>query len=86
MAFAPDCIGPPAADTIAAHPGGVILLENLRFHAAEEANDPGFAAALAALCDVYINDAFGAAHRAHASTVGMVAHVARLRRRIPDGI
>ena len=75
VAFAPDCIGPPAADTIAAHPGGVILLENLRFHAAEEANDPGFAAALSALCDVYINDAFGAAHRAHASTVGMVAHV-----------
>ena len=75
VAFAPDCIGPPPADTIAAHPGGVILLENLRFHAAEEANDPGFAAALSALCDVYINDAFGAAHRAHASTVGMVAHV-----------
>jgi phosphoglycerate kinase len=75
VAFAPDCIGPPAASTIAENPGGVILLENLRFHAAEEANDPGFAAALAALCDVYINDAFGAAHRTHASTVGMVAQV-----------
>jgi phosphoglycerate kinase len=75
VAFAPDCIGAAAAETIAAHPKGVILLENLRFHAEEEANDPAFAKALAALCDVYVNDAFGAAHRAHASTVGMVAHV-----------
>ncbi|MSO50720.1 MAG: phosphoglycerate kinase [Acidobacteria bacterium] len=72
VAFAPDCIGPAAADVIAAHPGGVILLENLRFHREEEANDAGFAAALAALADVYVNDAFGAAHRAHASTEGMV--------------
>jgi phosphoglycerate kinase len=75
VAFAPDCIGTPATAAIAAHPGGVILLENLRFHAGEEKNDPAFAAALAALADVYINDAFGAAHRAHASTEGIVHHV-----------
>ena len=52
-------------------PGQVMLLENLRFHAAEEANDPAFAEALAAYGDVYVNDAFGTAHRAHASTVGV---------------
>jgi phosphoglycerate kinase len=75
VAFAPDSVGPSAAETIAAHPGGVILLENLRFHAEEEKNDPAFAKALAALCDVYINDAFGSAHRAHASTEGIVHHV-----------
>jgi phosphoglycerate kinase len=75
VAFAPDCIGPAAADVIAAHPGGVILLENLRFHKEEEANDPAFAKALADLADVYINDAFGAAHRAHASTEGIVHHM-----------
>jgi phosphoglycerate kinase len=72
VGFATDCVGAPAAEAIAAHPGGVILLENLRFHAGEEENDPAFAAALAALADVYINDAFGAAHRAHASTEGIV--------------
>jgi len=74
VAFASDCVGPAAADVIAANPGGVILLENLRFHKEEEANDPAFAASLAALADVYINDAFGAAHRAHASTEG-IAHL-----------
>ena len=75
--FAPDCVGEPARQAIAeAGAGGVTLLENLRFHAEEEANDPAFAAALAALADVYVNDAFGSAHRAHASTTGIVAHVA----------
>jgi 3-phosphoglycerate kinase len=56
-------------------PGEVVLLENLRFYAEEEKNDPEFSKKLAALCDVYINDAFGSAHRAHASTVGMVQYV-----------
>ena len=78
VAFATDCIGAAAADVIGANPGGVILLENLRFHKEEEANDPAFAAALAQLADVYINDAFGAAHRAHASTEGM-AHLVKDR-------
>jgi phosphoglycerate kinase len=58
-------------------PGEVLLLENLRFHAEEEKNDPAFAKQLAALCDVYVNDAFGSAHRAHASTEGMVQFVAK---------
>jgi phosphoglycerate kinase len=70
--FVDDCVGAGAAraaDALA--PGEVLLLENLRFHAGEEANDPDFAAALAALADVYVDDAFGAAHRAHASVVGV---------------
>ena len=75
VAFAPDCIGPAAADVIKANPRGVILLENLRFHPEEEANDPTFAKSLAALADVYVDDAFGSAHRAHASTEGMVHFV-----------
>jgi phosphoglycerate kinase len=75
VAFATDCIGPPAEEAIASHPGGVILLENLRFHPEEEANDAAFAAKLASLADVYVNDAFGSAHRAHASTEGIVHHV-----------
>jgi phosphoglycerate kinase len=75
VAFAPDCIGPAAADVIAANPGGVILLENLRFHKEEEANDAAFAKSLADLADVYVNDAFGAAHRAHASTEGITHHM-----------
>jgi phosphoglycerate kinase len=75
VAFAPDCVGPKAAETIRANPRGVVLLENLRFHAEEEANDPDFSRQLAELCDVYVNDAFGAAHRAHASTVGIVSFV-----------
>jgi phosphoglycerate kinase len=75
VAFAPDCIGPEAEAAVAANPGGVILLENLRFHPEEEANDPAFAQALANLADVYVNDAFGSAHRAHASTEGIVHHM-----------
>ncbi|WP_299133289.1 phosphoglycerate kinase [uncultured Amaricoccus sp.] len=69
VAFAEDCVGPVAAEAIAALPaGGVLLLENTRFHKGEEKNDPEFAADLAALGGVYCNDAFSAAHRAHAST------------------
>jgi phosphoglycerate kinase len=75
VAFAPDSVGQATREAIAAHPGGVILLENLRFYAGEEQNDPAFAAQLAALADVYVDDAFGAAHRAHASTEGIVHHV-----------
>ena len=74
--FASDCIGAPAQQAIGkAGNGGVVLLENLRFHAEEEKNDPGFAKELAALGDVFVNDAFGAAHRAHASTEGIVHFV-----------
>ncbi len=73
--FAPDCVGDEARTAIAdLDAGGVILLENVRFHAGEEANDPAFAKALANLGDIYVNDAFSAAHRAHASTEG-VAHL-----------
>jgi phosphoglycerate kinase len=72
VAFAEDCIGAPAKAAIdALVPGGVALLENTRFHAGEEANDPDFTKALAANGDVYVNDAFSAAHRAHASTAGL---------------
>src|SRR4051794_40481889 len=74
--FAGDCVGAPAQQAVAGAPdGGVVLLENLRFHPEEEKNDPAFAAQLAALADVYVNDAFGSAHRAHASTEGIVRHV-----------
>ena len=75
VAFATDCVGAAAQDVIAANTGGVVLLENLRFHAEEEANDPAFSKQLADLCDVYVNDAFGSAHRAHASTEGITHHV-----------
>jgi phosphoglycerate kinase len=72
VAFADDCVGPAAAAVIDALPqGGVALLENLRFHKGEEDNDPAFAADLARLGDLYVNDAFSAAHRAHASTEGL---------------
>lgn len=74
--FAEDCVGDIAkAKVDALTDGGVLLLENLRFHAEEEKNDDGFARQLASLCDVYVNDAFGAAHRAHASTVGITKFV-----------
>jgi phosphoglycerate kinase len=74
--FAPDCVGPEVEKMGSNLPsGGVLLLENLRFHPEEEKNDPQLAKQLARLCDVYINDAFGAAHRAHASTVGITAYV-----------
>lgn len=70
--FGSDCIGDAVQQLIAAQkPGSVVLLENLRFYAEEEKNDPGFAAELAKLGEVYVNDAFGTAHRAHASTRGM---------------
>src|SRR5580658_9938243 len=72
--MAPDCIG-AEVEAMKPAPGEVLLLENLRFHPEEEKNDPEFSRKLAALCDVYVNDAFGSAHRAHASTVGMVAFV-----------
>jgi phosphoglycerate kinase len=72
--MAPDCVG-PQVEAMLPKPGEVLLLENLRFHAEEEKNDPEFSQQLARLCDVYVNDAFGSAHRAHASTVGMIAYV-----------
>jgi phosphoglycerate kinase len=72
--MAPDCVGPEVESMLPA-PGEVLLLENLRFHAQEEKNDPEFAKKLAALCDVYVNDAFGSAHRAHASTEGVTRFV-----------
>jgi phosphoglycerate kinase len=73
VAFAEDCVGEPAERAVREAPaGGVVLLENLRFHAGEERNDADFARGLAALADVYVNDAFGAAHRAHASVDALV--------------
>ena len=74
VAMALDCVG-PEVEAMRPKPGEVLLLENLRFHAEEEKNDPEFSRKLASLCDVYVNDAFGSAHRAHASTVGMIAYV-----------
>jgi phosphoglycerate kinase len=72
--IAPDCVG-PEVEALKPAPGEVLLLENLRFHPEEEKNDAEFAKKLAALCDVYVNDAFGSAHRAHASTEGMIRFV-----------
>jgi phosphoglycerate kinase len=80
VTFVPDCIGDVARQAVTAaqtSPGSVLLLENLRFHAGEEKNDPAFAAALASLADAYVNDAFGAAHRAHASVEGITRHLPR---------
>ncbi len=72
IGFAEDCVGPKAADKVKALQNGqIVLLENLRFHKGEEANDPAFIADLAKLGDIYVNDAFSAAHRAHASTEGL---------------
>jgi phosphoglycerate kinase len=78
VGFSPDCIG-MAAEEMASKLGSghTLLLENLRFHAEEEANDEAFSKALAALADVYVNDAFGSAHRAHASTVGITKFVSK---------
>jgi phosphoglycerate kinase len=74
--LAPDCIGAETKAMVEAmEPGSVVLLENLRFHAEEQQNDEGFASQLASLCDVYINDAFAVAHRAHASVVGVTQFV-----------
>lgn len=84
VTFAEDCVGEAAQKAVASAPGhgpaanaagGIVLLENLRFHAEEEKNDPAFARQLASLADVYVNDAFGSAHRAHASTEGVVRHI-----------
>jgi len=73
---APDCVGPAVQNLVSTmQPGDVLLLENLRFHPEEEANEAGFAQALASLADVYVNDAFGSAHRAHASTAGVAKHL-----------
>ena len=76
VALLPDCVGPEVEERARAlRPGEVVLLENLRFHAEEEANDDAFARSLAGLADVYVNDAFAAAHRAHASTEGIAHHL-----------
>jgi phosphoglycerate kinase len=76
VALAPDCIGEEVRKQIGAmKEGEVVLLENLRFHPEEEKNEEAFSRALASLCDTYVNDAFGAAHRAHASTEGMTRYV-----------
>jgi phosphoglycerate kinase len=78
VAFAEDCVGEAAESKVnALADGDVLLLENLRFHAEEEKNEDDFAKQLASLCDVYVNDAFGTAHRAHASTAGITRHVSK---------
>jgi len=77
VAFADNCVGPKAKEAVEAlSKGDVLLLENLRFHKAETDNDEGFAKELASLADLYVNDAFGTAHRAHASTEGITRHIA----------
>ena len=76
VGFCPDCVGPIAEEMVGMHESGqTLVLENLRFHAEEEKNDPKFAEQLANLCDIYVNDAFGSAHRAHASTEGITHYV-----------
>ena len=91
VAFAGDCVGEPAARAVAAlADGDVLVLENTRFHPGEEANDPAFAKQLAANADLYVNDAFSAAHRAHASTEGVAhllpAHAGRLMQQELDAL
>jgi phosphoglycerate kinase len=86
VAFADDCIGPEAAAAVKAlKPGDVLLLENLRFHKEEEKNDKGFVDQLSTLGDVYVNDAFSAAHRAHASTEGVAHRLPALAGRLMQG-
>lgn len=76
VAFAEDCVGTPATDAVSVlQPGEIVLLENLRFHAEEEANDAEFAHQLSTLADVYVDDAFAVTHRAHASTVGITEYL-----------
>ena len=76
VGLAPDCIGPAVEERVKAMKNGeILLLENLRFHAEEEKNDPQFSKKLASLAEVYVNDAFGTAHRAHASTVGVTQYL-----------
>jgi phosphoglycerate kinase len=83
--YAEDCVGPQADSAVRAlKDGDVLLLENLRFHAAEEENQPEFAGRLASLADVYVNDAFGTAHRAHASTEGITHHLPSVAGRLME--
>lgn len=78
VTFADDCVGPEAESKAASlSDGQILLLENLRFHKEEEKNDEEFSKQLASLCDLYVNDAFGTAHRAHASTAGISGHVSK---------
>ena len=85
-AFAEDCIGEPARRAVdALRPGEVLLLENLRFHAGEEKNDPAFADQLASLGDLYVDDAFSAAHRAHASITGLAERLPAAAGRLMQG-
>ncbi len=87
VAFVDDCIGPKVEQTVGLmKPGDVLLLENVRFYNEEEANDPAFAEKLAKVADVYVNDAFGSAHRAHASTEGVARVVAKRGGRCAAGL
>jgi len=85
IGFVPACIGPEAAEAVAKlAPGEVLLLENLRFHAGEEGNDPAFTDALAQLGDIFVNDAFSAAHRAHASTAALAERMPAVAGRLME--